>query len=495
MRWCCFLFWFIYRLTLSCLAHFNWLVAVYVNCAYFVLWKTYDLLWFWMHLTLCLCFKPLRNENYLIVWCNLIWKRRTRYPDKTYKEIYLIEYGKKKKTKAECELERINTAEARERERDEHSSSSDDEGFSHQCQQRQSQPKQITTSDKTESEEIDANENKYFEKVSPKEIMAEEEKECMEQVFIGRAFLLYPELDQQDDDMKECDVPPACPPRTPPESSEQIGDAEAVLPKNAKNWLPLVNLPQAFKTRLRSADGVSATTEMVAEANGNSANTSNDAGRNGGIILRKFLPKAFTNKRNYTQGAEVVPLDVLLPDFTNPYDLKTKKQMIKREKRDRKALAKRLRARRRAELAIVAKREARERRISSAIELLLQLLRMMTSFAILVGNIRKTFIPAQFKFLKPGQNAYDNPGLLMLFRCTVFLDVLLFWTNVVWAYCLQWHLCCRLGLIRFWMWTLVLITVGGLAMLFPMSHVQKNLDISWCRFMPNSTLAKYQPYW
>lgn len=59
----------------------------------------------------------------------------------------------------------------------------------------------ITTFDKSECEEIDANENKYSEKISPKEIMAEEERECMEQVFIGRAFLLYPELEQQDDDM------------------------------------------------------------------------------------------------------------------------------------------------------------------------------------------------------------------------------------------------------------------------------------------------------
>lgn len=46
----------------------------------------------------------------------------------------------------------------------------------------------------------------------------------------------------------------------------------------------------------------------------------------------------------------------------------------------------------------------------------MQILRMMTSFAILVGNIRKTFIPAQFKWLKPGRNAYDNPELMMLWR-------------------------------------------------------------------------------
>ncbi|VDK28858.1 unnamed protein product [Gongylonema pulchrum] len=185
----------------------------------------------------------------------------------------------------------------------------------------------------------------------------------------------------------------------------------------------------------------------------------------------------------------------LAPDYTNKYDLSNEKELARREKRDRKALTKRLRARRRAELAIIAKHEAKQKTISNAIELLLQILRMMTSFAILVGNIRKTFIPAQFKWLKPGRHAYDNPELMMLWRCTVFLDVLLFWTNVVWAYCLQWHLCCRLGLLKFWTWIAILVLVGGIFMLLPMSHVQDNLDISWCRFTPNSTLSRYQPNW
>lgn len=52
-------------------------------------------------------------------------------------------------------------------------------------------------------------------------------------------------------------------------------------------------------------------------------------------------------------------MDTLKPDFTNSYDLKTAKQMQRREKRDRRALKKRLRARRRAELAFIAKEEAR----------------------------------------------------------------------------------------------------------------------------------------
>uniref|UniRef100_A0A1I7WPU0 Ion_trans domain-containing protein n=1 Tax=Heterorhabditis bacteriophora TaxID=37862 RepID=A0A1I7WPU0_HETBA len=100
--------------------------------------------------------------------------------------------------------------------------------------------------------------------------------------------------------------------------------------------------------------------------------------------------------------------------------------------------------------------------MADAIELLLQLLRMMASFAVLVGNIRKTFIPAQFKYLKPGQHAYDNYELILLFRVTTFLDVSMFWTNMMWVYCLQWHLCCRLGFIRFWTWAVILATVRSI---------------------------------
>ncbi|VDN03607.1 unnamed protein product [Thelazia callipaeda] len=252
MHWCCFLFWFWYRFTLALLAHFNWLVSIYVNCVYFISWKSYDLLWFWMHLMLCICFKPLRAENYLIVWCNLINKRINRYPNNTYK-------------------------------------------------------------------------------------------------------------------------------------------------------VSILNL-----------------------------------------------------------------------------------ELARRENRDRKVLRKRLR-----ELAIILKHEARQKVICNAIELLLQILRMITSFMILVGNVRKTFMFS----LQSGRYANHNIGLMLLLRCTVFLDIFLFWTNIMWAYCLQWHLCCRLGLIKFWSWIIILVIIGSVFMLYPMSYIHDNLDFSWCRFQFNSTLAQYQPSW
>uniref|UniRef100_A0A1I7WPL0 Ovule protein n=1 Tax=Heterorhabditis bacteriophora TaxID=37862 RepID=A0A1I7WPL0_HETBA len=67
-----------------CLPFYRFM-ALYTNCIYFTMWKSYDLLWFWMHLTLCSCFNSLRRENYLVVWCNLIWKKRTQYENHTFK--------------------------------------------------------------------------------------------------------------------------------------------------------------------------------------------------------------------------------------------------------------------------------------------------------------------------------------------------------------------------------------------------------------------------
>ncbi|VDO54137.1 unnamed protein product [Haemonchus placei] len=285
MKWFCFLFWFVYRFILA--FSFSSFSQFYTNCIYFTLWKSYDLLWFWMHLTLCSCFQSLRRENYLVVWSNLIWKRYTKYPDHTYK----------------------------------------------------------------------------------------------------------------------------------------------------------VKTPLKFS--LFKYD----------------------------VALR----------------IQLTSVDVLAPNYTNTYDVYDEKKLAKRARRDRKALTQRVRRRIREELREAARIERRRKKIADAIELLLQLLRMMTSFAVLVGNIRKTFIPAQFKYLKPGHRAYDHYELLLLFRVTTFLDVSMFWANVMWVYCLQWHLCCRLGFVRFW--------IAMVVMIAPMSYAMNNMDLSWCRFRPNSTLEKYQPKW
>ncbi|KIH54317.1 hypothetical protein ANCDUO_15538, partial [Ancylostoma duodenale] len=104
-------------------------------------------------------------------------------------------------------------------------------------------------------------------------------------------------------------------------------------------------------------------------------------------------------------------LDVLVPNFTNTYDVLDEKKQEKRAKRDRKALTQRVRRRIREELREAARRERS-------------------------------------------------------FRVTTFLDVSMFWTNIMWVYCLQWHLCCRLGFMRFWMWLALLSTVTMTPLLF-----------------------------
>lgn len=52
-------------------------------------------------------------------------------------------------------------------------------------------------------------------------------------------------------------------------------------------------------------------------------------------------------------------MDILTPDFTNKRDLTNAKKILLRQKRDERILRKRLQAQRRAELAIIAKYEAK----------------------------------------------------------------------------------------------------------------------------------------
>lgn len=87
-RW--FQFWFGIRLLLACLAHFNWFTAFFqLKCVYFTMWKSYDLLWFWMHIILCICFPPLRPENFLLVFINLV-TGKFRTPNRTFKVCFIL---------------------------------------------------------------------------------------------------------------------------------------------------------------------------------------------------------------------------------------------------------------------------------------------------------------------------------------------------------------------------------------------------------------------
>ncbi|CAD6189215.1 unnamed protein product [Caenorhabditis auriculariae] len=200
-------------------------------------------------------------------------------------------------------------------------------------------------------------------------------------------------------------------------------------------------------------------------------------------------------RRRTTSVDDPNALEVLRPDYTNRFDILDKKKRDQREKKDRKMLGHRIRKQLREAMKEDARIEKKRKKVTDAIELLLQLLRMMTSFAILVGNIRKTFIPAQFKYLKPGQHAYDNYELLLFFRATTFLDISMFWTNMIYVYCLQWQLLCRLGCKLFFFWATVLGLVSTFVMFIPMTTIMNDLDLSWCRLMPNTTFARFQPNW
>lgn len=427
-----------------------------------------------MHLTLCSCFQSLRRENYIVVWSNLIFKRHTKYPNRTYKELYLALYGAKG-TKAERELQRMDTIEIREKERNMLKSeidSSSDEGSESDVDDFAYQDGKATT-------------------CGPRgvitEVIAQEEAECRKYVYIGQAVDSQADLQLRHREAKvennfTSPVRPSRPSKESSASANSVGEfnnADVAAPINCDPNFG--NCGTAFK------DTVPVRPTPAKDDNEKSSNTWDR--------IVNSIPRLIKSKCVENKISEENVLDILAPNFTNTYDVLDEKRRERRAKRDRKALTQRLRRRRREELREVARQERKRKKIADSIELLLQLLRMMTSFAVLVGNIRKTFIPAQFKYLKPGQHAYDNYELLLLFRVTTFLDVSMFWTNVMWVYCLQWHLCCRLGLLRFWVWLALLSFIAVTVMLAPMSYAVNELDLSWCRFQVNSTLEKYQPKW
>ncbi|EPB72304.1 hypothetical protein ANCCEY_08587 [Ancylostoma ceylanicum] len=317
------------------------------------------------------------------------------------------------------------------------------------------------------------------------EVIAEEEAECRKYVYVGQAVDSQADLESRQRQGREDEedlLPPVRPPRASKESSasnqgslHHLIAVRAIIStfsapnnnqSNTQTSKPVENGGSSPQNRVVFKDVV-----PVRPPPRRSDSEESKKSAWGRIV--NMIPNPLKNKANgEKKEADPNALDVLVPNFTNTYDVLDEKKLEKRAKRDRKALTQRVRRRIREELREAARRERRRKKIADSIELLLQLLRMMTSFAVLVGNIRKTFIPAQFKYLKPGQHAYDNYELLLLFRVTTFLDVSMFWTNIMWVYCLQWHLCCRLGFMRFWMWLAMLSTTFKTASTLLGFHIQ-----------------------
>lgn len=71
------------------------------------------------------------------------------------------------------------------------------------------------------------------------------------------------------------------------------------------------------------------------------------------------------------------------------------------------------------------------------------------------------------------------------------LDILLFWTSMFWTYFQQLRLCCRLGLLKFWIWLITLGIIGGCGMYMPMHYLYDQLDPTWCAFLVGTPMNQY----
>uniref|UniRef100_A0A0N4ZAJ2 G_PROTEIN_RECEP_F2_4 domain-containing protein n=1 Tax=Parastrongyloides trichosuri TaxID=131310 RepID=A0A0N4ZAJ2_PARTI len=161
------------------------------------------------------------------------------------------------------------------------------------------------------------------------------------------------------------------------------------------------------------------------------------------------------------------------------------KARLKKEKEERKALINQIKAKRKAELEILAKKEKHRRNVANIIEHSLNAWRMMASFAILVGNSRKTFLPNEI--LKPGEFVKEHdPEFLMFFSATLFLEIFLFWIRIFWTHIQHWKLCCQLGLFKHILWLTFVVVVGIVTMYIPMHLVHEDLDVTWCKIKNDS---------
>ncbi|CAD5228904.1 unnamed protein product [Bursaphelenchus okinawaensis] len=382
-----FLYWFSWRLFMALLAHANWSAAVYVKCAYFVLWKSYDLLWFWMHLILCICFEPLRSENYLLVWCVLMYKKCTTDKNKSFRQIYTATYSKRF-TKSERELKKIETIELAE--------DSDDEDGSD----------------------------------------------------LGS---VYPRISTDSDEKQ---------PRTSRVNFNERVETENLVEHKSekKGILKKIKIPKIVKDRFSSGSNGSGITP--------------EEGKEKKFQLQKLLPQALQKT------------DEDLESLRSKNEAKAEE---KRRKKEEKARLKEIRQRRKEYLREQAKVERRRRLISDTIDLLLQCLRLFTSFAILVGNLHRNFVP---KYLQTDEHL-NNPEVMMAFTLTMTLDILLFWISTAMLYFKQCRLCCRLGLFRFWLWLAALFFFGGICMYYPMHLAHPQLSLNWCTFEPGTPIGDF----
>uniref|UniRef100_A0A914I7D4 Uncharacterized protein n=1 Tax=Globodera rostochiensis TaxID=31243 RepID=A0A914I7D4_GLORO len=404
-------FWFCFRLVLATIAHFNWFAAIYVNCIFFTLWKSYDILWFWTHLSLCVCFPALRPENNLIVFVKLVRAKCNGHSDKSYKEIYELLYSDMPdETKAERELRRIETLRREKRD-------------TKRRGQRPEDPKK-------------------------------------------RQKLMLKEDDDASSDSDD-------------EDSSAIVQSKGVYPildQREEQPMPNIRVDRA-KGRAKNRKGAEFGEKEDLMEGGNNAVDGKSRG------MRKWMPKFLISHQS--AELEQSKREEKLRDLEKA---RAKKEESAQKLLEKKAMRERKR-RKMAELRERARVERRRKNFAGAVDLLLTYCRLITSFAVLVGNIHKTFIP---RYLAPPlENVYDSPDLLMIFTITLLIEVGFFWLLVFWSYCQQMALCCRLGFCRFLLWCTALVLFGGGLMLYPMHFIHEQLDETWCVFAEGEPLSEY----
>ncbi|CAJ0945158.1 unnamed protein product, partial [Mesorhabditis belari] len=440
----CFLFGTVFRTALAFLAHFNWLAAFKIKCVYVIYWKSFDLFWFWMHLFLCSCFRALRRENYKVIWWNLMTKRCTTHKAYSIKEIYMMIYGQGSATQSEVELERIDNAEKKELK---------DRAFrrSMRSQRREKATKAITAG------------SRKFEEVSS-DSSTDEEVEA----------LIKSGLDKK------------------------------------KGW-KAANIRQTIQTKYRDLRSKAEEALLPKKEEGDEAGTLK--GKKWelvkGIVEKVTSPKVERRIEIRTIEIEEEEDDhiyPLYPDYSNIFDVNDQKNARKRERKDVRVLRKRVRDRVRKELEEKAEDERRRKLLTDAIDLLLNMLRMVTMFALVTWNIRKHNPLASFKHLEIDfdpevtdqdirdlQMGYVNPQWVLALSVTVFLDVFMSFLQFMIAYYQQFQLLKRMGFWWSFLWTAILVIVSLFGMVLPMVYLLGSLDLSWCRIMPNTDLACWMP--
>ncbi|CAJ0583728.1 unnamed protein product, partial [Mesorhabditis spiculigera] len=195
----------------------------------------------------------------------------------------------------------------------------------------------------------------------------------------------------------------------------------------------------------------------------------------------------------------------LYPNYSNMFDM-TEERRSKRRNEFEGSLKRRRRKSEGNYTGFEKNYKIRRKLLTDAIDLLLNMLRMVTMFALVTWNIRKHNPIGAFKHLEidfdPEQNDEDIDALregtvstrwVIALSITVFLDVFMSLIQFLIACYQQARLFKRMGPWWSLFWFSILISVSGFVMVFPMFMLLGSLDVSWCRVVPHTDMACWMP--